>query len=254
MLARPGPFPVMGWFKVKDGRVVYSDQISRDPFAAWIATPEGAAAIAAVAARMRFKLLGKTRAARKQVWRELVSAIRSSEGRAALQAAADVYNRSLISLAYAQALPRATVALHRLVLIPRALVAERARAPISARLNQCVALAARPPAEREFLYTTVMAQIDESMRNARPAVQKPLNGHEGWVVIGTDTRFEWVDRYWSGDGWTGHWFVYELPRAGLSRADRKAVEHAVETMRASVGNLSRERRQALVKLAAITVS
>jgi hypothetical protein len=240
----------MGWFKVSDGRVVHSGQLSRDPFVAWTASSDGAAAIAAVAAGMRFKLLGKTRAARKQVWRELLDALRSAEGRSALQASADAYSRSLISLAYAQALPRTTVALHRLVLVPRALVAERARAAIAAQLDQRAALAARPAAQREFLYSTVMAQIDEGMRAARPTLQKPLQGHEGWGVIGADARFEWVDRYWSGDRWAGHWFLYELPRTGLSRADRKAIEAAVETMRSSVENLSRERRHALVKLAA----
>lgn len=240
----------MGWFKVSDGRVVHSGQISRDPFDAWTATAEGTAAIAAVASGMRFKLLGKTRAARKKIWRELLEALRSDEGRAALQASADAYTRSLISLAYAQALPRATVALHRLVLVPRALVAERARAAVAAHLDQRSVFAARRPAEREFLYSTVMTQIDGAMRAAKPGLQKPLKGHEGWVVIGADTRFEWVDRYWSGDGWTGHWFLYELPRTSLSRADRKAIDAAIETMRTSVANLSRERRHALVKLAA----
>lgn len=250
MLALPCPILVMGWFKVNDGRVSYSEQVSRDPFSGWIATVEGSAAIAAVAAGLGFRLLGKTRAARKQVWREVLLALRSAEGRAALQDSADFYSRCLISLAYAQALPRATVALHRLVLIPRALVAERARASISARLDQCAAFAARPPAEREFLYTTVLGQVDVAMRNAKPTLQKPLRGQDGWVVIGADTRFEWVDRYWSGEGWTGHWFLYEMPRTRLSRADRAAVERAVETMRTSVDNLSRERRHALVKLAA----
>ena len=240
----------MGWFTVRDGRVVPSGHVSRDSFVAWTATADGSAAIAAVAARMRFKLLGKARAARKQVWRELLDALGSAAGRAALQASADVYNRSLITLAYAQALPRTTVALHRLVLVPRALVAERARAVISTQLDQCAALAAQPAAQREYLYSTVMSQIDDSMRTAKPTLQKPLKGHEGWVVIGADTRFEWVDRYWSGDGWTGHWFVYELPRTRLSRADRRAIDGALETMRASLENLSRERRHALVKLAA----
>ena len=135
------------------------------------------------------------------------------------------------------------------MLVPRALVAERARAAIVAHLDQRAAFAARPAAHRNFVYSTVLTQIDEAMRAASPTLKRPLKGHDGWVVIGADTRFEWVDRYWSGDGWTGHWFLYELPRTSLSRADRKAIEAAVETMRKSVETLSRERRHALVKLA-----
>jgi len=249
MLAVPVPVTSMGWFKVNDGRVLCSGQISRDPFAAWISTPEGSGAVAAVASGMGFKLLGKARAARNQIWRELLSALRSADGRAALQASADVHGRSLTALAYAQALPRTSVALHRLVLVPRALVADRARAAIWAQLGQYRTLAERPAAEREFLISTAMTQVDEAMRRANPSIRKPVKAHDEWVVIGADTNFQWVDRYWSGNGWTGHWFLYELPRTALSRADRGAIECAVQTMRASVHDLSRERRQALVKLA-----
>jgi len=240
----------MGWFKVNDGRVLCNGQISRDPFDAWIATREGSAAIAAVAAGLRFRLLGKRRAARRQVWRELTTAIRSEQGRAALQDAADIYSRCITSLAYAQGLPRTTVDLHRLVLVPRALIAARARAGISARLSQCGAFANRPPAERSFLLETVMAQIDDAMRQAKPTVHKPLKGSDGWAYIAVDTRFQWVDLYWSGERWAGHWFVYELPPARLSRGSRSAIEEAVGGLRESVGNLPRERRQALVQLAA----
>ncbi len=239
----------MGWFKVNDGRVLCNGQISRDPFTAWIATPEGSAAIAAVAGGMGFRLLGKARAARNQIWRGLLSALRSADGRVGLQASADLYGRALASLAYAQALPRTSVALQRLVLVPRAMVADRARAAISAQLGQYATFAERPAPEREFLISTVMAQIDEAIRRAKPTSRHPVRGHDEWVVIGADTNFQWVDRYWSGNGWTGHWFLYELPRNGVSRADRGAIERAVETMRASVHNLSRERRQALVRLA-----
>jgi hypothetical protein len=250
MLALPALVLFMAWFKVADGRVVCSGQISRDPFVAWIATAEGSAAITAIAAGLRFRLFGKSRAARRQVWRELSTAIRSEQGRAALQDAADIYSRCITSLAYAQGLPRTTIDLHRLVLVPRALIADRSRAAISTRLSQCGAFATRPEAERSFLLQAVMAQVDDAMCQAKPSIHKPLKGSEGWAFIGVDSRFQWVDRYWSGERWTGHWFVYELPPARLSRANRSAIEQAAARLGESVGNLSRDRRQALVQLAA----
>ena len=70
----------MGWFKVTDGRVVCGLKLSRDPFAAWTATREGSAAIAAVAGTLRFRLFGKVRAARRQVWRGTLSDL--ADGRA----------------------------------------------------------------------------------------------------------------------------------------------------------------------------
>ena len=207
----------MAWFKVTDGRVVCGRKLSRDPFAAWTATQEGSAAIATVAGTLRFRLFGKVRAARRQVWRELSAALCSDEGRAALQGAAGDYSRCITSLAYAQALPRTTIDLHRLVLVPRALIADRARAAISARLAQHSVFQSRPPAERSFLVETVMAQVDDAMRLAKPTVQRPLHGSDNWAFVAVDTRFQWVNLYWSGERWAGHWFVYELPPARLSR-------------------------------------
>lgn len=239
----------MSWYRVREGRVVFAGALRREPYDAWIATTEGKQAIDAVAKTIGFRLFGRARAARKRVWRELTAAAQSEQGRAALQAAADLYAKSISALAYAQGLPRATIELRRLVLVPRALIAGRARTAVTARLLQCTAFAERPSAEREFLLETTLNEIDTAMRRAQPSVKRPVRAAEEWVCVGADTRFAWVDQYWSGTGWSGHWFVYELPRQPLSRAHRKALEGAVEQLVASLGTLSRERRQAVVQLA-----
>ena len=240
----------MGWYKVQDGRVVYAGALTRDRYAAWAGTKAGAAAIEATSKTIGFRLFGRVRAARKQIWREMAAAAKSDDGRAAMQAAADLYGRTISTLAYAQGLPRTTVGLRRLVLVPRALVAGRARTAIVERLNQCGAIASRPAAERDFLFETTLAEVDAAVRASRPAVQRPVRASPEWVCIGAETRFAWVDQYWSGEGWSGHWFVYEMPRDPLTRADRKALEQAVETLHAGLATLSRERRHAVVRLAA----
>ncbi len=240
----------MGWFKVSDGRVIYTGRVSRDPLASWLATKPGAAVVAATAKSVGFRLLGRHRAARKQLWRELDAAARSEDGRAALQAAADIYTRGISSLAYAQGLPRITVALRRLVLIPRALAAGRTRGDVHARLAQCAQFAAQPVALQEFFFERVLVEIDSAARSARPSIQRPIASSDEWALVGADTGYQWVDQLWSGAAWTGHWFVHERPRTALSRADRRALEEAMTSLRSSIATLPRERRHALIKLAA----
>ena len=240
----------MSWYKVSDGRVVYAGALTREPFAAWIATREGTQAMATVAAGLSFRFLGRARAARSQVWKELAAAGRTDEGRSALQDAADLYLRTISQLAYAPGLPRTTIALRRLVLVPRALVAGRARSSITARLAQCHAFAERPVPQRDFLFEAALSQVDAAIRAARLSVDRPIRGPEGWGTMGADTRFAWVDQYWSGAGWSGHWFVYEYPREPLSRADRKTLQRAATELHATLASLSRERRQAVVRIAA----
>jgi hypothetical protein len=240
----------MSWYRVRDGRVVFSGTLSREPYSAWVATKEGAAAIDAVAKQIGFRLFGRKRAARSRVWRELADAAKSEDGRSALQAAADLYVRTISTLAYAPGLPRSTVELRRLVLVPRALVSGRARTAIADRLRQCRPFAERPVAERDFMLESALHQIDAAMQRARLSVKGPVRAADEWGCIGADTRFAWVDQYWSGPGWSGHWFVYELPRGPVSRATRKAIDRAVDQLNAGLRTLSRERRQALVQLAA----
>lgn len=241
----------MSWFKVSDGRVVYAGAISRAPYVAWVSTKTGSQAIDDAASRAGFRLFGPARA-RRQVWREFRDAARSEDGGAALQAAADLYLLTMSNLAYASGLPRTTIGLRRLVLVPRTLASGRARPLIAARLAECQAFAQRPVAERDFLFEAVLLQADAAVRGASPSIRCPIRAVDGWTCIGADTRFAWVDQYWSGPGWSGHWFMYEQPKEPLSRSDRKAVERDAVALQGSLATLSRERRHALVQLAAST--
>jgi len=240
----------MSWYKVSDGRVVYRGALTREPYGAWLATRGGGQAIDAVAGGLGFRLFGRARAARSLVWKEIVAASRTDEGRAALKEVGDLYLRTLALLAYAPGLPRAVVALRRVILVPRALVAARARTAVTARLAQCRAFAERPGPQRDFIFEAALAEADAAARAARPSIDRPIRCPDGWVAIGADTRFAWVDQFWSGAGWSGHWFLYEYPREAPSRSDRKAVQKAADELQHALDTLSRERRQAVVQLAA----
>jgi len=65
--------------------------------------------------------------------------------------------------------------------------------------------------------------------------------------VGVSKGLVWVDPLWAGADGTGHVFMCELPRTGLSRRDRKAVEAAIAGMAASVSSLSARQRIAMVR-------
>lgn len=239
----------MSWFQVTEERLRYRGRIDRAPYDAWTGTPAGEEAIAEAAKKVGFRLFGRARAARREIWRQLKDIAVSPAGTVALDAVADVYARTISDLAYAHGLPRVQVGLRRLALVPRALAAGRARPAIASRLQQCPQIDALDAPVRGFLSERVVIELDAAARHARPAVKRPIRAHD-WTCVGVDTEFGWVDQVWAGAGWSGHFFVYEWPPAPLTRADRKALAKAVADLESGISTLSRERRQQLVNAAA----
>ncbi len=244
-----GRYPDMSWFQVTEERLRYRGRIDRAPYDGWAASPAGEEAIAERAKQVGFRLFGRGRAARRIMWRELKDLAASQAGTVALDAAADVYGRALSDLAYAQGLPRVQVGLRRLVLVPRALAAGRARPSVAARLRQCAQIEELDEPLRAFLFERVVFELDQATRHARPGVKRPVRAHD-WKCIGVDTEFGWVDQVWSGAGWSGHFLLYEWPPTPLTRADRNALAQGIKDLESGINTLSRERRQQLVNVAA----
>lgn len=238
----------MSWFRVSGGRLRYRGRITRDPFTAWAATREGSEALDAVAATMRFRLFASARAARR-VWRALDRATRTEALRQALQSEADRYLAVMANVSYAASLPRTTVALRRLVVVPRAMIVGRARQPLWKRLRSSGALAEVPEAARVFLVDRLLTEMDAAVRNASPSPRRPVGAHDGWGCVAVDPQFVWVDPLWSGDEWTGHVFMYEIPPSGLSRQQRKDLAAAITRLREDLPSLSRIERDGLVRSA-----
>ena len=124
----------MSWFRVSGGRLEYRARITREPFTRWTRTAEGTAAITRVAAGLSFSLFGRRRAARRRLWRSLDAAARAQSVTNAIAAEAPRFMQVVARLAYSDGLPRAVIALHRLVVVPRAMIAGHARVGLSKRL------------------------------------------------------------------------------------------------------------------------
>ena len=236
----------MSWFRVSKGRLDYRG-ITKDPFTAWTTTQEAAATIDAAASEIRFALFGRQRAARRQVWRALESAAGSGEAVEALRREVSHYLRLLATLSCVPALPRVQVNLHRLVGVPRTMIAGRGYSTLCARLSKVRAFAGLEEALRAFFFEQLLREMDYAMHGAGPSPRRPVPAHEEWVCVGADLDLLWVDPMWSGPGWGGHLFMFEYPRTGLARKDLKALEGAVAAMSRDLAAMSRVQRDGFLR-------
>jgi hypothetical protein len=239
----------MSWFRVSGGRLEYRGRITREPFTRWTHTAEGAAAITRVAAGLRFSLFGRNHAARRRLWRSLESAARTHSVTTAIAAEAPRFMQVVARLAYSEGLPRAVIALHRLVVVPRAMIASHARVGLSKRLSDVPDVAELDEAVQIFLFDQLVVEMDAALQKASASPRKPVTAHDEWNCVGVSKGIEWVDPMWAGPDGTGHVFMYEFPRAGLARKDRKALESAIGEMSVSVSSLTKLQRYAMVRAA-----
>lgn len=237
----------MGWFVVRNGELVYRGRLRRDPFDAWLKTPEGKRCLAETAATLR---VFATARARRRLWQPLERAARSAPLRKAIQDEAAPFRAAMTFVSYAPGLPRVHVALHRLVIVPRPLVAARARSGLRKRLWALPPLQAVDESVRAFFCEQLLIEMDRALEAARPSPSKSIPATDGWSCVGTDRVYAWVDPLWSGAHWSGHFFMYEFPRTALSRAQRKELDAAVAELQQGVASLSRLQREALVRTAA----
>lgn len=240
----------MSWFRVHRERLEYRGRITREPFTKWSATKDGLEAIAREVGGLRFRLFARPRA-RRRLWRALDAASRSEPVAAAIALEPAHYMRALADVCYTTALPRAHIALHRLVLAPRAMHGGRAHAGVTERLGRLPAVAALDAAARTFLLRQLVIEMDAALRKASPSPRHPVHAQDGWACVGASIGTVWVDRIFAGPDATGHLFMYEFPRERLARRDRKALQAAIEQMAASASSLSRAERFALMRAASL---
>lgn len=240
----------MSWFRVSGGSLRYRGRVTRQPFAEWAATPDGQSAIAAAGAQLGFCLFGRARTARRRMWRDLRSVAGSDAVRAVLAAEPDRYLAVWTEVAYAPALPRLSVSLRRVVVVPRTMIAARALSALSARLMRISDYAALDAPVRAFFAEHVIREMDAAIRRASPSPKRPVAAPERWACVAVDERFTWVDPLWSGRDWQGHVTMSEMPVERLSRRERRELAEAVDRLQRSLSELSVVQRDGTVRSAA----
>jgi hypothetical protein len=129
------------------------------------------------------------------------------------------------------------------------LIAGHARLALCKRLADVSELAAVDEAVRIFFFDQLVIEMDGALQKASLSVRNPVQAQDEWACVGVSKGIVWVDPLWAGPDGTGHLFMYEFPRAGLSRRDRKALENAIAEMSSNVASLTNLQRNAMIRAA-----
>ncbi len=240
-----------GWVRYSRGRLVYAGRITRGPFTAWTQTEEGHAVVKQAAARIRFSLLGKTRAAVRRLWRQLADTAGDSAVADAIELEVQTYLKRLGELVFAEGLPRCGVDLRRLIVVPNVLLNGVACTALAKRLRQQPAFASLEGgnALRDFFVTTLVSEMSAAVAGARPSPGGPLTATRDWISVGLNTAFVWRVPVFAAPPWDGHHYMLELTREPITRAVRKTVAARIETFESSLPTLSRAERGEVLRRA-----
>lgn len=237
------------------GRGRYTGRIARAQFLEWADSQRGRMALGRVAAGIRFSLFGRTRAARRRAWTQLVAAARDEAVVAAAQRRVDAFLDPLQTFVHARDLPCATIELYRLVVVPRAFVNAEASRRLDAALAALPAfatLAAGQPL-RDWFVLTVVDATETALAGACPSVKRPLPAGDEWIIVGVNEEFQWHVPI-EGPAWPGHYYVLEVSRTPMTRAVRKTIGEKMARLDESVQSLSRAERTEILKQAGSSLS
>jgi len=232
------------------GLIEYTGRIERAAFTAWTESSDGRSMAGRMAAESGFALFGKMRAARRRLWRELNETVQSTTSVRALQREVDRYRTYVEVLVYARDLPRVSVELRRLVVVPRVVANGAMSRRVDAALDAQPALASvnERASLRDWFGLTLIHATEAAIVAAQPSPKRPLPAGDSWAIVGVNERFDWRVPI-VGPAWPGHYYVLELTRAPVTRAIRASIAAAIERLEASLPSLPRLQRQEILRQA-----
>ena len=239
----------MAWFKVSGGRLCFRGRITKQLVSEWLTSEDGTAAVEAAASEIRFALFGRIRAARRRMRRELWQAIDAPAVHASITAECAPYLAAWAELAYTPSLPRVTIALHRLVIVPRTMILARTVVSRDEPPRRVSGDRDCPDPFKAFFARRVLCEMDAAIRRAAPSPKRPVHVHESWACVALDSDFTWIDPMWSGPEWRGHVMLFEMPSTPVQRRHRRELEVAIARFAQTLPTLSREQRDGTVQVA-----
>ena len=234
------------------GRLIYTGRVARSTFNDWAQSTDGRALLEQIGSELRFAFFGRVRAARGRLWRHVQRAIRGERLATVLQREVDATLARLDPIVFAHDLPRVSVDLRRLVVVPRFFVNAEAYRGISAALRAEPITTPADVSLSEWLTLTIIDAIEAAVVRERPSVPRPLRAAGGWMIVGVNQQFDWRVPF-QGPAWPGHYYVLEQTAQPISRAVRKAVERAIADLEQALPSLPRNRRGEIIRQATLSL-
>lgn len=233
------------------GRAVYTGRLARAPFSAWLQTADGRNVITAASCRIRFSLLGKTRAAQRRLWRDLSRAAGDARVAAVIQRELDEHFARPGTYAYANGLPRLGIELHRLVVVPRVLINAALFAALSRALANDRAFAGldAPTAMTDFFALSIVSDADRVLADMTPSPACPVPAGPQWLTVGLNRAFVWRGPALKEPPWPGHHYVFEVTRDPVTRRVRNALTDGIKRLEASLPSLTQLQRADILRRA-----
>lgn len=236
------------------GRMTYSGRLDSASFNAWARSPAGIRVLEDVAAAIRFPLIGRMRGARRRLWRQLASAARSSSVIDAVQSETNEYIGRLDPIVFAHDLPRVSVDLRRLVVVPRVFANAESYRALYTTLRRDRAFDAVPGGEalHEWFVLTMVGSMERTAASARPSTRSPLLVSSDWTVVAVNEQFEWRVPF-EGPPWPGHYYVLEITSSPMTRGVRSTVDGEIANLERTLPSLTRMRRSEILRQAGLSL-
>jgi len=239
----------MAWIIRRRGALKYSGRLARPrSFDAW-AEAEGRAVVTAVASKHWFALFGKRRVAKKEIWRELQQLAETGPLAEEIHSAVAEYVGGMGGFSLDRpSLPRVSIDLRRVFVVPRTLYNGWALDFLMSRLRLHPELSELKggPELANYFGLELLSAIDSALVASSPSVRSPLHAGIEWSIIGVNDRFVWSIPFRKGPDWRGHYFIYETPLNGFTRARRKQLATCIQSLDAGMDELSRVRKSAIL--------
>lgn len=237
------------------GKLSYTGQLARAEFIAWAASPEGRPFVERHASQIRLALFGRTRTARARVWRSVIQAANHPRVVSGVQQELDSFLTYLEPLVYAPDLPRLTVDLRRLVVVPRLLLNGELYQRLDMRLQAepLFGVGQHDLPLRDWFMLTIIRAVELALAREKPSPARPMAAADEWICVGLNDTFEWRPPF-DGHAWRGHFYLLELRSTAITRAVRAASSQAIAELEDGLHSLSGLQRTAILRAGAAALA